>query len=1394
MVLGEAKCGKTHEFRQQVERLKEGGKFAFFLPVEQLLDHDLLDLLSPDEEHSLDTWLHRSTAKAYFFLDAVDELRLRQGSFGVALRKLSRQIQNKTELTHLFVSCRPADWNNALNIDDIQRFFPALDHSTELLKETSQDVLPGTSDSEIPLRFSGPAEGQAGESRSVEPSVFSLMPLTMKQIKEFACVYSADSADLFVHEIQEQQTIHLFQTPIDVMSGIERMKIDGKLGNMETQISMSIQHRIQETPEKLTVAQSLSLAKALRGAERLALALTLFKKRSLVKDISTIASHESSASQILNDWSQSQQSDLLSRAIFDLASINSLHFYHRSAQDYLAAKRLMDLMQSGLPIKDAKYLLFRRSFREEVVVPSMEPMASWLALWNEDIRAEVEARKPELLFQQGFPSCLPIGHREKLLASFVQSYSGSDWRGMFILDADILRLADPRLSPIVKELWLSARKGHDTREVFLNLILLTPLSDCADLALDAALDADLPDDHRAIGCQAVAHIGSAQQKQVLGRSLLRDQWPDRSIHLVMPHLFPSILEVDELVAVAKRTNEVSNTVHGLGYSLYRLVERVRGSREELRRLRDALTGEIWQHPLKDCTSHSFRSEYQHFVDAVIAACAFDEAVHEGCSLENWAWSAAVALHLENEDSTIIARNEKGLLASNIKKNTRMREAYFWARYSIENQLRPQEDARAHALCLLYDDPISLGASDEDVPWLLNALADTSSPIRRATAFFAAMTIWQNSGIENIATAVRSKISNVPELCDDYNKLIGEYENRPREQSLLPFELNTKGADAELDPLNDWRNRVVGNPRRMLQGGERNPSLLNLFRWLQMESNSNSTWFTWDEEKIRGQFSDEFLEALRPELARLWRSAEPLLFSERPPTETDSIPEAWLQALMGVYSEADDPEWTGKLTASQARLATRLSMLELNGFANFLPGLERKFPVEVGEIIVLELAAQLNDVATNEDCPLLQEIRFFGSELTRKKSADFLGRALHWWPRKLSSKLQSCFKDALALIQSFGSANVTRLAATYVRKHLDLEGLEPQDRVPWARALVMFDLADGCSHVLEETADTSTEAAAQTAVSFFATAFGNRANSDARQEFSLLPSRERIDLLFKLVIRAFEVVKRADDSKHEGVYSPGIREFAEDTRNYLLEVLLNQQGREAYNAIIGLSEAHAFSHMKDRLQHLAKILAAKATDTHPMSLSAFRCMDQGQNLIATDHESLNHIMLSRLDDFGLRLLTSGFPNIKTLQRVKDERELRSNIAGWLKDNSRGAYAVSQEEATMNEGKTDIRLAAAGSRFESVIEVKLDDRQYRWSGSKLEAALRTQLVENYLGKTECQSGCLLICMRETRGWQNPHSRRRMSLSQTVNWLQEIAEEIMQSNPKLLVSVKGVDLTTK
>ena len=124
------------------------------------------------------------------------------------------------------------------------------------------------------------------------------------------------------------------------------------------------------------------------------------------------------------DWDTRAIQTLLGRALFDEATYGRVRFHHRSVREYLTAKLLLHLLESGKSRRAVEGLLFARRYGLDVVVPSMKPMAAWLALWDDRVRDRILTIAPEILIEHGDPSYLPIEVRSRLLQQFASLNEG----------------------------------------------------------------------------------------------------------------------------------------------------------------------------------------------------------------------------------------------------------------------------------------------------------------------------------------------------------------------------------------------------------------------------------------------------------------------------------------------------------------------------------------------------------------------------------------------------------------------------------------------------------------------------------------------------------------------------------------------------------------------------------------------------------------------------------------------------------------------------------------------------------------------------------------------------------------------------------------------------------
>ena len=76
ILLAEAGSGKTKEMIEQAEHLVCEGQFAFFVPLESLDTEPIEQILPPADAERFQQWKAEAEKPGWFFLDAVDELKL----------------------------------------------------------------------------------------------------------------------------------------------------------------------------------------------------------------------------------------------------------------------------------------------------------------------------------------------------------------------------------------------------------------------------------------------------------------------------------------------------------------------------------------------------------------------------------------------------------------------------------------------------------------------------------------------------------------------------------------------------------------------------------------------------------------------------------------------------------------------------------------------------------------------------------------------------------------------------------------------------------------------------------------------------------------------------------------------------------------------------------------------------------------------------------------------------------------------------------------------------------------------------------------------------------------------------------------------------------------------
>lgn len=137
----------------------------------------------------------------------------------------------------------------------------------------------------------------------------------------------------------------------------EHHRIRSHREQVETDIAIKLKPRAERRERA-----ALTVEKAQEGAGRLALAATLTRKLTLrhsaESDHVPASEPALDVSKILLDLAADAQATLLERPLLGVASYGRVRFHQRSVVEYLAAKRLDEMLSRGAPIKAITRVLF----------------------------------------------------------------------------------------------------------------------------------------------------------------------------------------------------------------------------------------------------------------------------------------------------------------------------------------------------------------------------------------------------------------------------------------------------------------------------------------------------------------------------------------------------------------------------------------------------------------------------------------------------------------------------------------------------------------------------------------------------------------------------------------------------------------------------------------------------------------------------------------------------------------------------------------------------------------------------------------------------------------------------------------------------------------------------
>jgi hypothetical protein len=1380
VILAEAGSGKSREMKERAIALNAKSQYAFYLDLDALNERDLSELLSHVEESAFKAWLS-GTELAWFFLDSVDELKLADGKLGQTLKRFAKSIACALNRAHIIVSSRPSDWLPIRDLEEISIHLPW----RQVTQENSDAQLTAEEYFLDRIRARNlPQEKKAVITPNKVVTVFALLPLSREMVTQ----YVADSISEpgpFLEAIDSANAWAFARRPLDLASLAERWVAKKALGSLQQQVEANIEAKLQADPERRDRAV-LSATKARQGAQKLALALFLARKRNIKLSESAVDSERLigalDAKTVLSDWTEAKRQSLLRLALFDPATYGRVKFHHRSVEEYLAAQLLSDMHEKQQLTTPALLpLLFAEKYGVRSLIPSMRPIAAWLALSSPDVFREICAREPEVLLNHGDPGSLGVEVRAKILRSFASIYGSGGTRNLNVSLAQVSRLAHPGLGPTIRELWAGGQINEDVRELLIEVIWCGRLTGFTQILVDTAFNQHfgITDRTRAILC-LIQEQSESNLKRIVNAMLNEPEgWPIEIAHSLAPDLFPKYLSVAQLLILIEENPDKEILAHGFRYGTGEICKKLDASSQLANELRDGLSKLIWV----GCESVEFyqfhESQYAFLHESLWLLCRnqfltvkSNYGYLRACCV---AWLARSTYRNQDRDNAFQA----SLVSDPVRRA---------AIFKIELDLLCGKDSAQDAWSQWHQmAQVGLlgNLSIADLPWLQDACRQSSVLDAKLIALHGLHSLWNATGDQKIS------MQQLIEFADGNEHLLAEIAQltKPYKESAEQIKWRKQDAARKLSDMDkeaslvaswkNWRNEILSAPVLAFSGTSCVANINILYNWFNQRLSESSR--LWDRTQVVRAFNGEVADAALIALSGYWRTVTPQLCSLR--EEKNTTLNVWWHGLFCLNADANKGAWANGLNAEECRLASVYSTLPHGKFPDFIAPLVESNAIEVMAVLGPELRAQLSTNGLEHFSGLMQQIETADSNVQRYFE-PYLHHALNNWPLQCNGPwVRSNLESALRVLSKLScTSGAAKLAQSYAASFSQCA--EQDLRRIWLHGVFMADAAQGCTLLIDEMA-TSTMT-----VDGCAVLLGHLFNRYNGVSLEFKDDDQRAKLLGQLVRFAYDFVCPRDDVRHQGAFTPGQRDRAQDARNILLDALLTTKGQKAHEVRVLLAQQTNFSHWKDRLIYYSRERVASETEPATLSEINIREFLVTAELPANTRDRLFDVMLGRLEQIKHDIQNHDFSDRGMLKRIDQESDMQLALALKFEQNAKGLYSVAREEEVANAKKTDIRLQSKSCNQKVAVEIKLAEK---WSVVQFEKALQKQLVEKYLRHENCRGGCLLLTLANPkRTWRHPQTNVVMSFEQVIEHLKERAKQAeLASNLAYRLAVVGIAL---
>lgn len=1341
VILAGAGIGKTHEMKRRAEEKREAGDAAFFIRIEDIDEEFELSFEIGGQE-AFEAWLS-SSDEAWFYLDSIDEARLDDPRiFEKAIRRFALRIKAAQYRAHIVISSRPYAWRSHTDYAMVEKHLPYARQKATIVEALDANEIPDEDLEQV--KEASEADGGL--------RVYVLNDLTEADIRVFAAARGVADADVLAENIQRRNLFAVAARPFDLESIIEKWKQDGELGSRFDFLRFGIDKRLSEINPDRDRRQPLNRERARAGARHLAAAVILSGKSGIrVPDERPLQDGVDAAS-VLGGWHPDDVHTLLERGIFDDVIYGKVRFRHREVRELLAAEWLAELLRAGNSRRAVENLIFCEKYGHTFIAPRLRPVLPWLILLDESIRRRAVALCPEIIAEGGDPSRLPLEERRQLLHEIVVRIAeGVGHRSASNNDA-IARIAEPDLSDDVLQL-TNEHRDNDSALFFLGrLVWQGAMTACVRSMAEVATDGSRGRYARIAAIRAVATSGTREDLDAVWDRVVTNENPvDRHLAAeIVSYASRDRASIDRILAMIERLTPYERfQTTGLSDAIHRFLDsfdlKQADDQQELARLIEALNEILSREPHLDGGGERISREQSWLLSTAAHGVERLISVRSPNALEE---STVAILH-----KVASARSWHDVDLSD--HATRLQEAVpnwpdlndtvFWSAISAERSRREENGGGR------LTDPFRAlhygycRYRDADFDRVLSFILNREHEDEKLVAVTLAYRLIKDFELPDEALGrLRSFAGRNSAVAEHLEGLMNW---RPTKEQRAMEERYSKARQKR-----ERKSAVAAERRRRwIEGLKANLDLVrrpenvapgemtyNQAHLMEAAQSDEST--RWRGDNWRGlfdTFGEDVSAAYRDAAIEHWRHYSPSLASEG--VDTSGVPNVLIFGLAGLEMEAElVAEFPSHLSDDELRLAMRYVPWELNGFPTWVEKAYRDRPDIVSEAMLRELAWDLE----REEAPqsyMLQDIVYNAPWLHAHIADWVIG-----WLEANSARDADVLRHAIFIAKSTPDSD--RLSAL-ARAKVEVQS-PVAEQAKWF-ALWVDSEADKAIPRLEGWLGSLPPAEASTAAQHFITELlGSRRGENLGTGFDSYRTPAHLKRLYVLMHQ--HITTETDINRAgRGVYSPGLRDDAQDARDGLFKTLCDIPGKETYIALRELAEDHPNESSRAWILRLACERAERDGDIEDWSDDQLREFEAGQSMTPATNAQLFLITVQRLIDVRSWLEDGDDSPYQTWQRVEAETEMRNLITGRLNDLANGRYSCAQENEMPNAQRPDIWVQRPG--LTSVpIELKLLDNG--WTGPGLCERLRNQLAGDYVRDEGGGRGVMLLV------WQGRGAERR------------------------------------